>query len=264
MSIAMYQVDAFSGRAFAGNPAAVCLLDAEKPADWMQSIAAEMNLSETAFITPRNSGYDLRWFTPKAEVNLCGHATLASAHVLWECGLVEVQQPIEFYTNSGILSTQYRSGLIEMNFPAESAQRYEPPEDLLEVFGIPPQEVLKCQSDYMLVLESEATVQNLQPDFSRLEKFDLRGVIVTAKSDSHEYDFVSRFFAPRVGINEDPVTGSAHCVLAPYWAAKLAKHDLIARQLSQRGGVLDLSLQNDRVLIRGEACTVLKGELYAD
>ena len=264
MSIPIYQVDAFTRQHFAGNPAAVCLLANEKPATWMQSVAAEMNLSETAFVHAHNGGYKLRWFTPVAEVNLCGHATLASAHVLWESGQVAPQQPIEFYTNSGILTTQNLNGRIEMNFPLELAEKCLVPQALIEALGINPEEVLKCQSDYLVVLDNEAAVKNLQPDFAGLKQIAVRGVIVTARSDSDEDDFVSRVFAPRIGIDEDPVTGSAHCVLAPYWADKLGKQHLIARQLSKRGGVLDLSLQNERVLIRGEACTVLKGELYAD
>lgn len=264
MSIPIYQVDAFTRQHFSGNPAAVCLLPAEKQASWMQSVAAEMNLSETAFVHPHNGGYKLRWFTPVAEVNLCGHATLASAHVLWESGKVDAEQPIEFYTNSGILTTQNVDGNIEMNFPSESAEKCVAPKALTAALGISPVEVLKCQSDYLVVLENETAVKNLQPDFYRLKEIAVRGVIVTAYSNNDEDDFVSRFFAPRVGIDEDPVTGSVHCVLAPYWADKLDKQDLIARQLSMRGGVLELSLQKDRVLIRGEACTVLKGELYAE
>ena len=264
MSIPIYQVDAFTQQHFAGNPAAVCLLIHEKQASWMQSVAAEMNLSETAFVHPHNGGYKLRWFTPVAEVNLCGHATLASAHVLWESGKVETQQPIEFYTNSGILTTQNCGGYIEMNFPSETAEKCVEPKALTEAIGVSSVEVLKCQSDYLVVLENESAVKNLQPNFVALKEIAVRGVIVTARSDNDKDDFVSRFFAPRIGIDEDHVTGSVHCVLAPYWADKLGKQHMKARQLSQRGGVLDLSLQKDRVLIRGEACTVLKGELYAE
>lgn len=264
MTIPVYQVDAFTQQHFAGNPAAVCLLPGEKQASWMQSVAAEMNLSETAFVHPHNGGYKLRWFTPVAEVNLCGHATLATAHVLWESGKVESQQSIEFYTNSGILTTQNFNGYIEMDFPSESAEKCVEPKALSEALGISPIKVLMCQSDYLVVLENEDAVKYLQPDLKALKDIAVRGVIVTAHSNSDEYDFVSRFFAPRLGIDEDPVTGSVHCVLAPYWADKLGKQHLKARQLSQRGGMLDLSLQNGRVLIRGEACTVLKGELYAE
>ena len=264
MPIPIYQVDAFTGTCFSGNPAAVCLLTGEKPANWMQSVAAEMNLSETAFVHARKGAYKLRWFTPLTEVNLCGHATLATAHVLWESRQVDVNMRIEFYTNSGILTTQRRNGRIQMNFPAESPVRCAAPEGLNAALGITPIEVLKCQSDYLVVLSSEAAVRNLQPDFYRLKEIPVRGVMVTALSDTSEYDFVSRFFAPRIGVDEDPVTGSAHCVLAPYWADKLGRQQMTARQLSRRGGVLELSLQKDRVLIRGEACTVLKGELYAE
>lgn len=264
MSVLMYQVDAFSSQAFAGNPAAVCLLDDERPAHWMQSVAAEMNLSETAFVQPHNGGYKLRWFTPLAEVNLCGHATLASAHILWESEQVASQQTIEFYTNSGILTAQNRHGRIEMSFPVEQVDKRETPTALSEALGMTPIEAWKCQSDYLVVLENEAAVQNLQPELHRLKEIFVRGVIVTAKSDHDEYDFVSRFFAPRVGVDEDPVTGSAHCVLASYWGRKLNKQHMIARQLSKRGGVLYLSLEKDRLLIRGDACTILKGELYAD
>lgn len=220
MSVPIYQVDAFSQQCFGGNPAAVCLLEAARSADWMQAVAAEMNLSETAFVSPRKSGYDLRWFTPAAEVNLCGHATLASAHVLWQSGQVDDQAAIEFYTNSGILKTQRRNGRIEMNFPLERAEQCLAPQDLTEALGLDPVEVWKCQSDYLLELSSEAEVQQLQPDLNAVKAIPLRGVIVTARSDSNACDFVSRFFAPRVGIDEDPVTGSIHCVLAPYWANK--------------------------------------------
>jgi len=263
MSIPVYQVDAFTDQAFTGNPAAVCLLAEDKSVDWMQSVAAEMNLSETAFVSARKSGYALRWFTPLAEVNLCGHATLATAHVLWEHHQVGADARIKFYTNSGVLTTRRMNGRIEMNFPAERPVPCSALAGLNTALGVTPVEVLKCQSDYLLVLSNEAVLRDLQPDFYRLKEIPVRGVMVTAISDTGEHDFVSRFFAPRVGINEDPVTGSAHCVLTPYWADKLGRQHLIARQLSRRGGVLELSLQKDRVLIRGEACTVLKGELYA-
>lgn len=264
MPIPIYQVDTFTRHAFSGNPAAVCLLDEKKSDDWMQSIAAEMNLSETAFVYHDRGLHRLRWFTPETEVDLCGHATLATAHVLWETGRIEPEQVIEFYTHSGILKIQRVGSGIQMNFPAELPVACAMPPGLIEALGVSPIEVLKCHSDYLAVVADEASVRNLQPDLYRLKQIPMRGLIVTAASDQAEVDFVSRFFAPRVGVDEDPVTGSIHCVLVPYWAQKLNKQHLLARQLSRRGGQLELQLKNDRTLIFGNACTVFRGELYAN
>ena len=264
MRIPYYQVDAFTSSPFSGNPAAVCLLAKEKSARWMQSVAAEINLSETAFVQPTHDVHTLRWFTPWTEVNLCGHATLAAAHVLWESGQVAAKQDIRFKTSSGILTTQRVNDEIQMNFPAETPLSCAAVTGLEAALGGMPLKVLKCQSDYLVVLENEHAVRHLQPDFPALMAIAARGIIVTARSDSRDADFVSRFFAPRIGINEDPVTGSTHCVLATYWSDKLGKQQMIARQLSARGGVLQLRLNKDRVLIRGTACTVIKGDLYAE
>ncbi len=263
MPIPYYQVDAFASRPFRGNPAAVCLLAEEMPAAWMQSVAAEINLAETAFVHVRQGGYALRWFTPQIEVNLCGHATLAAAHVLWEDGQVAAREPIRFTTNSGIITTQRVDDEIQMNFPAETPTLCTPQDTLNLALGAKPIETLRCQSDYLVVLQSEQAVQQLQPDFHALRTIVARGIMVTARSESPDTDFVSRFFAPRIGINEDSVTGSAHCVLTPYWSHKLAKQKLMARQLSARGGVLHLHLQHDRVMICGMARTIIKGTLYA-
>ena len=254
----LFQVDAFTDHPFSGNPAAVCLLDRERDAAWMQAVAAEMNLSETAFLLPREDGFGLRWFTPATEVDLCGHATLAAAHVLWEQGLLAPGAAARFHTRSGHLRATRSGAVIELDFPAAPA---EP--GLLAALGLDGGEVCRGRFDYLVVVEDEAEVRALRSDFPALGWVETRGVIVSARSDNPEYDFVSRFFAPAAGIPEDPVTGSAHCTLGPWWAPRLGKQSMTAFQASRRGGVVQVSLQGDRVHLGGRAVTVLAGELHA-
>ena len=265
MTIPVFQVDAFTSRPFAGNPAAVCLLDGAPdgaPEDsWLQAIAAEMNLSETAYLQPRNDGYTLRWFTPQVEVDLCGHATLASALVLWSEGCVPRGQEIHFHTKSGLLKATCRGELIELDFPAEPASSIETPAGLCQALNVNAIHVGRNRFDYLVELASEADVRAAQPDFARLSRFDVRGVIITSRCQSQEYDFVSRFFAPAAGVNEDPVTGSAHCCLGPYWGTRLGKAELRGYQASARGGVVQVRLAGPRVILGGHAVTVLKGHL---
>lgn len=261
MGITIYQVDAFTDQPFKGNPAAVCLLDQTREAEWMQAVAAEMNLSETAFLTPEHDGYRLRWFTPKKEVKLCGHATLASAHVLYEEKLLKQGEQARFYTLSGLLTAGYHDkGLIELNFPVTRVSSCEAPAGLIEALGVKPIFIGRSDDDYLIEVASEEEVRKTAPDFGRLKEVSCRGVAITALANSEEYDFVSRFFAPAVGVNEDPVTGSAHCRLTPYWQAKLHKNEFIAYQASERGGFLLLVADGDRVRIGGKAVTVLKGQ----
>jgi len=267
MPIPFSQVDAFTSEAFAGNPAAVCLLPSPRDAEWMQKVACEMNLSETAFLVKRpeaaggEGGFDLRWFTPAVEVALCGHATLASAHALWEGGHVPRGQVATFHTKSGRLTAERRGDWIELNFPATIAEPAEPPPGLLDALGVRALYVGKSRFDYLVEVESEAAVRSMQPNFTALRALPVRGVIVTAAATAAGCDFVSRFFAPGSGIDEDPVTGSAHCCLTPYWSQKLGKTEFVARQLSARGGLLKLRLDGDRVRLGGQAVTVLRGEL---
>ena len=261
MSIPLYQVDAFTNQPFRGNPAGVCLLDQPKPDAWMQALAQEMNLSETAFLRPENDGYRLRWFTPAAEVDLCGHATLASAHILWETGRLPGDSPARFYSLSGPLGASRKGDLIELDFPAKLEQPCPPVPELAEILGVKPVYIGKNQFDYLVELENAEMVRQARPDFARLKEIDVRGVIVTSRADTPEYDFISRFFAPAVGVNEDPVTGSSHTCLGPYWAKKLGKNTLRAYQASTRGGVLSIRLNGERVLLGGQAVTVFKAEL---
>jgi PhzF family phenazine biosynthesis protein len=260
----IYQVDAFTNTPFAGNPAAVCILGAPRDDAWMQRLAAEMNLSETAFLVPRADGFGLRWFTPEVEVELCGHATLASAHILWEQGLLAADETARFHTLSGLLTARRVDDLIELDFPAVTVAAVTPPPALLEALDVAPVFVGKNRMDYLVEVADEATVRALAPDFRRLKGVEARGVMVTSRSTSPDYDFVSRFFGPAAGIDEDPVTGSAHCCLGPYWAAKLGKTDLRAYQASARGGKLRVIPQGDRVLLRGQAVTVLVGTLIGE
>lgn len=252
-SIRQYQVDAFATRAFAGNPAAVCPLASWPEDSLMQAIAEENNLSETAFFVPSAKGFRLRWFTPVREVDLCGHATLAAAHVLFEI-LGYPNPTIVFETLSGELTVRRRGGLLEMDFPAQPPLACPAPEALVEGLGQRPLEVLAAD-DYIAVFDSEDAVRAITPDHALLGRLDRRGVIVTAAGS--DVDFVSRFFAPKYGIPEDPVTGSAHCELAPYWAKRLGKNSLAARQVSRRGGDLLCEVKSDRVLLSGSAVTVL-------
>jgi PhzF family phenazine biosynthesis protein len=257
----LFLVDAFTDRPFAGNPAAVCLPDGERDPAWMQAVAAEMNLSETAFVRPRDDGFELRWFTPAAEVELCGHATLAAAHALWTEGVVGDGLPIRFHTASGVLTCTRVGDLIELDFPATPAEEATPPAGLLDALGVRPTFVGKSRFDAFLVVDSEPIVRSLTPDFAKLRQIAVRGVIVTGTSDDPRFDFVSRFFAPAVGVNEDPVTGSAHCCLGPYWGERLGKTELTAYQASPRGGVVRVRMNGNRVLLGGRAVTVLRGNL---
>lgn len=268
MEIPILQIDAFASEAFKGNPAAVCLLNEHKPVEWMQNVAAEMNLAETAFVVPRagGDGFDLRWFTPAIEVPLCGHATLASAHALWQKNRLAPGQEARFHTLSGWLIAQQNGGRIEMDFPALPAVEAELPSAVCEALSISPRNVvidrrgLGGDGNFLVELESESTVRNVKPDFGKLRCAVNAGIIITARGDS-KYDFVSRYFACYAGIDEDPVTGSAHCMLAPYWAAKLGKTEMSAYQASARGGEVSVRFNGDRVILGGNAVTVLRGSL---
>lgn len=268
-SIAIWQVDAFTDTPFRGNPAAVCILDSYPSDAWMQSLAAEMNLSETAFAVPtqETNNFQLRWFTPAAEVDLCGHATLATTHVLLEQQRVDRGKPIRFQSLSGeLICTQIESD-ITLDFPATPAAGDVEPDiafDLLAALGIQEAKVLRSAFDLVVIADDSNTVELLNPDFSLLEQIEARGVIVTAASYKPEFDFVSRFFAPRCGINEDPVTGSAHCCIAPYWAQRLNKLQLVGFQASQRGGVVQCEVIAERVRLTGRAITILEGRLHIE
>jgi PhzF family phenazine biosynthesis protein len=261
MSLEIVQVDAFTSRPFTGNPAAVCVLPEERDAAWMQNVAAEMNLAETAFLRPREDGFGLRWFTPAVEVDLCGHATLASAHVLWESGRLPSSETARFHTRSGLLTAVRREDWIELDFPATPEEAAEAPPGLAQALGATPRYVGLSRFDYLVELDSEESVRNLRPDFGLLGAIAARGVIATSRSATPDFDFVSRFFAPASGIDEDPVTGSSHCCLAPFWSPRLKKTRFLARQLSARGGVLRVEIAGDRVRLGGQAVTVLKCEL---
>ncbi len=265
MSIPIYQVDAFTAKPFRGNPAGVCLLKAPADPDWMQNVAAEMNLAETAFPLPEKSGFRLRWFTPKLEVRLCGHATLATAHILWEEGLLGPGDEARFQTLSGLLTARLDGDWIELNFPSRPV-RPEPPEwtdAAVGALGIKPSFVGMSAEDLLIEAADEAAVRSLEPDFAALRPLPVRGIIVTSRSADPEFDFISRFFAPAVGVSEDPVTGSSHCALAPFWAQRLGKASMTAFQASSRGGILKVRLDGDRVRIAGRAVTVIRGELAA-
>ena len=256
------QVDAFADRPFAGNPAAVCVLSSPGDPEWMQQVAREMNLAETAFLVRRRDGFDLRWFTPTVEVDLCGHATLASAHVLWEEGHLNPAETARFHTKSGVLTASRQASLIWLDFPATPAQPAPTPIELelgLAECGI--KYVGLTSFDYLVELESEAAVRSLVPDLNALAQLPVRGVIVTARSADGSHDFVSRFFAPAAGVPEDPVTGSAHCGLGPYWADRLGKNELVGYQASPRGGTVRVRVEGDRAHLGGQAITVLRGEL---
>lgn len=264
MTLRITQVDSFTNRPFAGNPAGVCILPKAATEEWMLAVAREMNLAETAFLVARRDGFDLRWFTPTVEVDLCGHATLASAHVLWEDGHLPRNTQARFHTKSGVLTADWHDPWIELDFPSTPVVPAEAPPGLAAALGTEPRFVGRSRFDYLVEVNDEATVRGLNPDLGALAKVPARGVIVTSSTaDESEYDFVSRFFAPQSGVPEDPVTGSAHCALAPYWAAKLGKTDLVAYQASARGGEVLLRLLGDRVELSGEAVTVLRAELMA-
>ncbi|MGI5273151.1 PhzF family phenazine biosynthesis protein [Nonomuraea sp. CA-218870] len=250
----LFIVDAFTDRAFQGNPAGVCLLEDRVPDAWMQAVAAELKLSETAFLL----GDSLRWFTPKVEVTLCGHATLATAHVLYSTGAA--QGPVEFATAGGTLTVnRHPDGMITMDFPAKEVTPTTAPEGLEKALGVTPVHVSKVNLDLLVEVDSAATVSTLRPDIDALAAVGARGVIVTARGT--ETDFVSRFFAPNVGVPEDPVTGSAHCALSPYWSAKLGRAALVGAQLSERGGLVRVTLAGDRVHLAGHAVTIVSGTM---
>lgn len=257
------QIDAFTSRPFAGNPAAVCILNGQAERDWMQRVAREMNLSETAFLVPQEQGFDLRWFTPSVEVDLCGHATLASAHALWELGHLRCDETARFHTRSGLLTAERKGDWIELDFPATPPVEAPPPNGLLAAMGVSPTYVGRSRFDYLLEVEHEDVVRDARPDFAALRRVESRGVILTSRSSTAERDFVSRFFAPAAGVDEDPVTGSAHCCLTPFWSSRLKKDALVAHQISSRGGVLKVRVDGARVRLSGQAITVLRGELMA-
>lgn len=264
MTQPIVQVDAFTDTPFRGNPAAVCVLREPRNDEWMQAIAGEMNLSETAFLLPEGNAWRLRWFTPATEVDLCGHATLASAHVLWQDGHLAPPQQARFKTRSGLLTADRRGDWIELDFPAKPSQPVDAPADLLTALDVTPRYVGKGDFDWIVEVDSAARVRELQPDFGLLKRVPARGVIVTSRSDTRGYEIVSRCFYPQVGIDEDPATGSAHCALAPFWAERIGKREFVAYQASARGGVLRVRLDGERVKLGGQAVTVLRGELLTD
>jgi len=258
----LYQVDAFTDEPFKGNPAGVCLLQAPESDGWMQALAAEMNLSETAYLLPVEDGWQLRWFTPKTEVDLCGHATLASAKVLFESQPELQDRAISFQTRSGMLQARWINGRIELDFPAMAYQPITVPHIVVEVLGFTPIGAVRSGNYYLFEAMDAQLVREAKPNIGELEKLPYPEVMITAQTPDEGYDFISRFFAPQLGVDEDPVTGSAHCLLTPYWAEKLGKKDLSAFQASERGGDLYLRLVGDRVRIAGDARIIFKAELW--
>lgn len=262
MTVKIFQVDAFTNKAFTGNPAGVCILSSPAEERWMQNVAAEMNLAETAFLYPEKDGYRIRWFTPTVEEELCGHATLASAHILWQNGFLSRGEQALFFSRSGLLTAHYSGDWIMLDFPAEPPKPILPPKEIIDSLN----NVVVLYSgrnrlDYLVELESENVLRRLKPDYAIMAKLPRRGIIVTCKSHSAPYDFVSRFFAPHDGIEEDPVTGSAHCCLGPYWAERLGKKNMTAYQASRRGGELRVEVCGERVHLWGQAVTVMQGEV---
>lgn len=264
MPVPLFHVDAFTDRPFGGNPAAVCLLPGSWDERWMQHVAAEMNLSETAFVQVHEDGHRLRWFTPVVEVDLCGHATLATAHVLWQEGLAPHGAAIRFHTRSGVLQAVRRDEGIELDFPAEPSEETAIPSDLAAGLGVPLRHVGRNRFDLLAEVADEAALRKLAPDFTVLGRLPVRGIIATSRSADPRFDFVSRFFAPAVGVNEDPVCGSAHCCLGPYWSKRLGKNDLVGYQASARGGVVRVRVGAARVVLGGRAVIVARGSLLAD
>ena len=263
MKQTIIQVDAFSNTPFQGNPAAVCVLETPQTKEWMQLIAREMNLSETAFILKQESEFNLRWFTPTTEVPLCGHATLASAHTLWTEGYLKPEEIAYFQTLSGLLKARLQRDWIELDFPVNLSEIVTPPPELATALGVDLKTIVKNSLGYLVEVESASIVRDLQPNFSFLKTLSVPGVIVTSVGETNsEYDFVSRFFAPGLGIDEDPVTGAAHCCLAPFWRNKLQQDEFIAYQASARGGVIKVRYDGAaRVFLQGQAVTVMKGEI---
>ncbi len=264
MEVPIYQVDAFTEVPFAGNPAAVCILEGPADEGWMQNVGREMNLSETAFLYPQDDGFNLRWFTPAVEVELCGHATLASSHVLFTEGYLPPGEEARFHTKSGLLTAARDGEWLELDFPATAPKEAGPPAGLLEALGVAEAAYVgKTRFDFLVEATGEDVVRGIEPDPRRLRELGVRGVMVTARASAGGHDFVSRFFAPGAGIDEDPVTGSAHCALGPYWGEKLGREEMVAFQASPRGGVVRVRLAGDRVRLGGKAVTVLRGKLVA-
>jgi PhzF family phenazine biosynthesis protein len=261
MTFPIFHVDAFASEAFRGNPAAVVMLSKAMPKQWMQSVSKEMNLSETAFLLKEQNFYRLRWFTPKMEVTLCGHATLASAHILYERGYLPRGEKALFKTASGDLSARYVDSWIELDFPQLKIAPEPITEEINHALEFKPKEIFKTDVNLLVEMVSPEEVQNYIPNFKELTDLPYQGLIVTARGRGNQFDFVSRYFAPNAGINEDPVTGSAHCSLAPYWASKLDKQEFLAYQASERGGILKISLESGQVFLKGQAITVFSGNL---
>lgn len=256
----LFQIDAFTSDAFKGNPAAVCFMDGARDDQWMANVAAEMNLAETAFLTPGDDGWGLRWFTPAVEVDLCGHATLASAHAIWSEN-ISSDAILRFHTRSGVLTAKHDGDMIELDFPAKREEPIAAPAGLLDALAVSSATYVgRNQFDYIVELPSEAEVRAIKPDHAVLRQLPVRGVIVTSRGTGH-YDFISRFFAPGSGVDEDPVTGSSHCCLTPYWSERLGKTEMNAYQASPRGGAVRVRLDGDRVKLAGRAVTVFRGEL---
>ncbi|MFJ8260663.1 PhzF family phenazine biosynthesis protein [Rummeliibacillus sp. NPDC094406] len=254
-------INTFTEQPFKGNPAAVCYLSEEKESNWMQQIAKEINLPTTAFINFLNNKYYLRWFTPTTEIPICGHATLASSYFLWEKGLFDKEKSITFQTKSGVLEAQLIDDWVQLQFPTMIQERTIAPDLLIRALGVNPTYVGKNKLDYLVEVESEDVVRNLKPNIDLITQLGVRGVIITSKSNTNEFDFVSRFFSPSQGINEDFVNGSSHCCLGPYWKDKFKKNDLTAFQASERGGILKLRVLDDEVLVSGKAVTIFEGKL---
>jgi len=267
VSFPLFQADVFTDTPFSGNPAAVCLVTEPRDDQWMQHVAREMNLSETAFVFQQDNLFHLRWFTPLVEVNLCGHATLASAHVLWEAGYLNQEQAVQFHTRSGVLTVQQtkgEKGLLELDFPSRSVEATEMLPDLVRALNIPIVSTWKAANMvYLVEADTEQTVRTMHPDIGVLAHLPVRSVIVTSRSSTNAYDFVSRYFAPRLGIDEDPATGFAHCYLGPFWSQRLEKKSLLAYQASSRGGRLHLRVQEKSVYLSGHVTTVFRGEFLA-
>lgn len=260
MNLDIFQVDSFTNEPFRGNPAGVCILDRMRPDRWLGDVAAEMNLSETAFLLAQPDGWRLRWFTPRVEVKLCGHATLAAAHVLWEAGLLAATAEARFHTLSGILTARRDGAWIEMDFPAHSTKPADSAGALAGALGVRPLGIYDAGWTWLVEVDNERTVRKMTPDFAAMQP-PYGSAIVTARSDGADCDFVCRVFVPCVGINEDPVTGSAHCVLGPFWSERLGKTAMVSRQVSARGGVVKVTVADERVKIAGQAVTVLRGKL---
>lgn len=257
-------IDAFTAKPFGGNPAVIFLLPEARDAEWMQAVASEMNQPETAFLIQAGDDYNLRWFTPTVEIDLAGHPTLASAHWLWTSGKLAPNAAARFHTRSGLLIAERRGDWIRLDFPATPPIEQQPPDGLTEALGAQVLWTGRSPFDLLVEVDSDQVLRSLDPNLSAISRYPFRGVIVTANAAAPPYDFVSRFFAPRSGINEDPVTGSAHCCLGPYWAEKLGKKELLAYQASSRGGVLRLNVGATRVSLEGQAVTMATGRLLAD